>query len=118
VRLLLDRGADPTLAEVDGTYPIWLNLDARWSSAEWLVLPRVYEGRHDHVDGRCEGRACGLPPPAAARWARGRGREGRQGTHGALQVGFTIHRHGRGILEGAWEEAYWSAADGCVHDIF
>lgn len=76
---------------------IWM---ARWSSAEWLVLLRVYEGRHDHVDGRSEGRACGLPPPAAARWARGGRREGRQGTHGALQVGFTIHRHGGAFWTG------------------
>ncbi|MEZ5289984.1 MAG: ankyrin repeat domain-containing protein [Vicinamibacterales bacterium] len=49
-RDLLDRGADPTLANIDGLTPLYAAVDMKWRHNTWYPQPTVDEERTGYLD--------------------------------------------------------------------
>ena len=49
-KFLLDRGADPTLANVDGLTPLYAAVDMRWRHNTWYPQPTIEEERTNYLD--------------------------------------------------------------------
>src|SRR5712691_4446965 len=49
-KFLLDRGADPTLANVDGLTPLYAAVDMRWRHNTWYPQPTIEEEKTNYLD--------------------------------------------------------------------
>jgi ankyrin repeat protein len=49
-RVLLDRGADPTLANIDGLTALYATIDMRWRHNSWYPQPTIDEEQTTYLD--------------------------------------------------------------------
>jgi uncharacterized protein len=49
-KVLLDHGADPNLANVDGLAPLYATIDMRWRHNTWYPQPTVEEEKTNYLD--------------------------------------------------------------------
>ena len=49
-RFLLDHGADPTLANIDGLTPLYATIDMRWRANTWYPQPTIDEEKTNYLD--------------------------------------------------------------------
>jgi ankyrin repeat protein len=49
-KFLLDHGANPTLANVDGLTPLYATIDMRWRMNTWYPQPTIEEEKTDYLD--------------------------------------------------------------------
>jgi ankyrin repeat protein len=49
-KFLLDRGADPKLANVDGLTPLYAAIDMRWRHNSWYPQPTIEEEKTNYLD--------------------------------------------------------------------